>query len=236
MQIIAKIKGAPWREITGALHEKGHAHAKQLLTPEQCSLLIGGYTDDSLYRRTVVMERYRFGSGEYRYYSDPLPTAIQAIRETAYAFLAPVANAWMRQLGEDRQFPPDQAAFRRQCAAHGQLHPAVLLLKYGPGGYNTLHQDIYGDLFFPIQMVLFLDEPGRDYDGGEFVLTEQAPRAQSRVAVLRPRQGDALFFATRIRPARGLRGYYRVHMKHGVSEVHRGNRHTLGIIFHDAAT
>lgn len=180
------------------------------------------------------MERYRFGLGEYKYYNYPLPDLIQKIRETIYPKLAPIANSWMKVLKIPTIFPDTHQELQELCHTNGQLKPTVLILKYGKGGYNTLHQDLYGDIFFPIQVVLFLNEPDVDYTGGEFVLTQQIPRAQSKAIVLKPKKGDMLIFTTNFRPEKGNKGYYRVNMKHGVSEIHKGERHTLGIIFHDA--
>jgi hypothetical protein len=180
------------------------------------------------------MERYRFGAGEYKYFSYPLPSLINDIRQTVYPHIAPIANKWMEVLHLDQRFPATHEALRKRCHDHKQVHPTVLILQYGKGGFNTLHQDLYGDIYFPMQLVLFLSEPGDDYTGGEFVLTEQIPRAQSKAIVLSPRRGDMLLFTTNFRPAKGSKGYYRVNMKHGVSPVHTGQRYTLGIIFHDA--
>ena len=180
------------------------------------------------------MERYRFGLGEYKYFNYPLPPIIQEAREAIYQLLAPVANEWMKYLNIDREFPAEFLKWQALCHQHAQDKPTVLILKYGKGGHNTLHQDLYGEVFFPIQAVLFLDEYGKDYTGGEFVMTQQTPRAQSKAIVLTPRKGDMLLFTTNFRPVKGSKGYYRVNMKHGVSEVRDGHRHTLGIIFHDA--
>jgi uncharacterized protein len=180
------------------------------------------------------MERYRFGQGEYKYFRYPLPALVQEIRSGIYPCLAGIANTWMQVLQLDTRFPETHEALLAECRDKGQDQATVLILKYSAGGHNTLHQDLYGDTWFPMQLVLFLSEPGRDYSGGEFVLTEQVPRAQSKVIVLQPRQGDVLLFTTNFRPVRGSKGYYRANMKHGVSEVQEGERYTLGIIFHDA--
>ena len=180
------------------------------------------------------MSRYRFGQGEYKYFRYPLPSLVQTIREEIYLKLAPVANRWMEVLNTDQVFPATHHELQTRCRNHQQTKPTPLILRYEGGGYNTLHQDLYGEVFFPIQLVLFLSEPNNDYTGGEFVLVEQRPRAQSKAIVLLPKQGDMLLFATRYRPVRGARGFYRVSIKHGVSEVKGGERYTLGIIFHDA--
>jgi uncharacterized protein len=225
-----------WAPIHDNLHQKGYALVSNLLDAAECDTLIHQYDNPAHYRKTIVMERYRFGLGEYKYLSYPLPELIGNLRESVYPRLAPVANKWMEVLNLGRPYPDKFEDFKALCRANGQVKPTVLILKYGPGGHNTLHQDLYGDLFFPIQMVLFLSEPEKDYTGGEFVLTEQIPRAQSKAIVLKPKKGDALLFTTNFRPVKGTRGYYRVNMKHGVSEVLTGSRYTLGIIFHDALT
>lgn len=223
-----------WATVTESMHARGYALIPGLLDKEDCEQLIAAYTDNTLYRKTITMERYRFGLGEYKYFQYPLPPLIQTIREQVYPKLVSIANTWMEVLKTDQRFPPTLSALHELCGIHQQIKPTVLILKYGKGGHNTLHQDLYGDVFFPMQLVLFLNEPGKDYTGGEFVLTEQVPRAQSKATVLQPRQGDMLLFTTNFRPVKGSKGYYRVNMKHGVSEVSEGTRHTLGIIFHDA--
>jgi len=224
-----------WGAAANSLHEHGYALLPGVLDTQECRQLISSYNAPALYRKTITMERYRFGKGEYKYFSYPLPSLIQSIREAVYPKLVPVANAWMKALKDPRIFPANLATLQQQCREHGQDKPTVLILQYGEGGHNTLHQDLYGEIFFPMQLVLFLDEPGRDYTGGEFVLVQQTPRAQSKAMVLTPRQGDMLIFTTNFRPVKGTRGYYRVNMKHGVSPVREGSRHTLGIIFHDAS-
>lgn len=231
-----RLAAADWQQATEHLHAKGFALIPRILTQEECHQLIGDYHHQELYRKTVGMERYRFGSGEYKYFSYPLPALIQQLRENLYPALAPVANLWMEVLGIDRRFPAEHKELQVRCRDNGQLLPTALILKYGKGGFNTLHQDLYGDVYFPMQAVLFLNEPGKDYAGGEFVLTEQVPRAQSKAIVLKPGKGDLLIFTTNFRPVKGSKGYYRASMKHGVSEVESGERHTLGVIFHDALT
>lgn len=225
-----------WTLIARQLRDNGYAILPKALPAADCAALAGAYGQPEHFRKTIVMARYRFGLGEYKYYRYPLPPLLQDLRETLYAQIAPVANTWMEQLDIDIRYPGSHADFLERCKANGQALPAVLILQYGPGGFNTLHQDLYGDVYFPIQAVLFLDEAGTDYTGGEFVLTEQVPRAQSKAIVLQPAKGDILLFTTQFRPAKGSRGFYRAHMKHGVSALHTGRRHTLGIIFHDAAT
>lgn len=229
-----KMAAIDWRSVAAGMNENGYAIVPALLSSQQCEELIKGYDDSSAYRKTVVMERYRFGAGTYKYFDYPLPEMIQTIREDVYAGLAPIANAWMHVLNIDETYPGTLQGLQTLCHANNQLKPTVLILKYTKGGFNTLHQDLYGDIFFPLQAVLFLNEPGTDYTGGEFVLTQQVPRAQSKAMVLKPGKGDMLIFTTNFRPVKGSRGYYRVNMKHGVSELHDGERHTLGVIFHDA--
>lgn len=231
-----KLEAADWHTIREQMNNQGYALIPGILPPAACDELKAGYGTQELYRKTITMERYRFGKGEYKYFSYPLPELIRDIRTHIYPRLAVIANNWMQALQIDKQFPEDFAALQQQCHEAGQTQPTVLILKYGPGGFNTLHQDIYGDIYFPMQLVLFLNEPGVDYTGGEFVLTQQIPRAQSKAIVLQPKKGDMLLFTTNFRPERGSRGYYRVNMKHGVSEVRSGERYALGIIFHDALT
>lgn len=228
------LKTLDWERLTGDLHQQGYALASGILTAAQCTALIAGYHEAKLYRKTITMERYRFGIGEYKYFNYPLPSLLQQIRQELYPRLVPVANVWMDVLGIDRRYPATLKEFHELCHANRQEKPTVLILKYGAGGYNTLHQDLYGDLFFPLQAVLFLNDPEKDYSGGELVLTQQNPRAQSKATVIRPGLGDMLIFTTNFRPVKSTKGYYRVNMKHGVSEVHRGQRHSLGIIFHDS--
>jgi hypothetical protein len=233
-KIIERLKALDWVSTGAGLTAKGYALLDNILTPAECSGLIAAYGEPESYRKTVDMERYRFGMGQYKYFSYPLPDLITAIRETVYPYIAPVANRWMEFLKMDTRFPSTHGELRALCHKHGQTKPTVLILRYGEGGFNTLHQDLYGEIYFPMQLVLFLNEPGKDYTGGEFVLTESIPRAQSKANVLTPGMGDMLLFTTNFRPAAGQRGYYRVQMKHGVSPLHSGHRHTLGIIFHDA--
>jgi len=234
--IINKIENADWQNITETMHQNGFAIIPNLLSDNDCEDLKANYNNPAAYRKTVVMERYRFGLGEYKYFNYPLPGIIQAIRTNIYPKLAPIANAWFKALNIDKQFPLKHATLLQQCHENGQQKATVLILKYGKGGFNTLHQDLYGDVYFPIQIVLFLNDPGKDFTGGEFVLTQQIPRAQSKAIVLKPGKGDVLIFTTNFKPEKGTKGYYRVNMKHGVSEVKSGQRYTLGIIFHDAVS
>lgn len=231
---IERLKDINRDKSTNELHQQGYTILENILCKATCEQLIQAYQADHTYRKTITMERYRFGLGEYKYFQYPLPALITEIRESLYHFLAPIANLWMKALHIETIFPPAHEEFKNTCHEKGQTKPTVLILKYGPGGFNTLHQDLYGEIYFPMQLVLFLNEPEEDYTGGEFVLTEQIPRAQSKANVLRPKRGDLLIFSSNFRPVKGSKGYYRVNMKHGVSPLHSGERHTLGIIFHDA--
>jgi len=216
------------------LNAQGCAHVPGLLDAETCAAVAGWYDEAARFRSIVVMARHGFGKGEYRYFADPLPDLVQDLRTRLYPPLAQIANRWNAALGEPVRFPPAHAEFRARCHAAGQTRPTPLLLRYGPGDYNCLHQDLYGEHVFPLQAAILLSEPGRDFDGGEFVLTEQRPRMQSRVEVVPLRQGDAVVFPVHHRPVQGGRGVYRVNLRHGVSRLRGGRRHTLGIIFHDA--
>ena len=230
------INQTDWNFVTNEMHEKGFAIIPKFLTDKQCNELIQGYNNPNAYRKTVVMERHRFGLGEYKYFNYPLPDLIQQIRTEIYPHLVPIANLWFKALNINRQFPPTHQELLQQCYENDQQKATVLILKYRKGGHNTLHQDLYGAVYFPIQIVLFLSEPDKDFTGGEFVLTQQIPRAQSKAIVLKPKKGDIVVFTTNFRPVKGTRGYYRVNMKHGVSEIKSGERYTLGIIFHDATS
>lgn len=225
-----------WQDVADDMNTKGYAILSSMLTHGECADLVSIYDRTEGYRKMVLMERYRFGLGEYKYFSYPLPGIIQSLRESLYTRLVPIANAWMNALNMDSRYPETLQQLHEQCHAHDQYKPTPLILKYGEGGFNTLHQDLYGDVFFPIQTVFFLSEPDEDYTGGEFVLTQQVPRAQSKAIVLKPKKGDMLIATTNFRPVKGSRGYYRANMKHGVSEVHSGERYTMGIIFHDAVS
>lgn len=232
--IPTRIDELPWSTIARSMHSQGYAEISGVLTPTECAQLITAYDYPTHYRKTITMERYRFGRGEYKYFAYPLPPLIEQIQSRMYEYLAPIANQWMGDLRLDRRFPGHLDELRALCEANQQTKPTVLILQYSIGGYNTLHQDLYGAVFFPLQLVLFLNEPNEDYTGGEFVMLEQRPRAQSRAIVLQPKKGDMLVFTTNFRSVAGSRGFYRASMKHGVSAVRSGQRHTLGIIFHDA--
>lgn len=217
------------------LDRQGYALLPSLLSPDQCTTLIAGYDDISRYRNTIEMQRYRFGLGEYKYFQYPLPEIIHLLRTELYNPLARIANAWADHLNSGLTYPDNHEQFLSVCTANGQTRPTPLILRYERGGYNTLHQDLYGEIYFPFQVVIVLNQVGVDFTGGEFVMTEQIPRAQSKAMVIQPGQGDAVVFTTHSRPIRGTRGYYRANMKHGISEVKSGQRYALGIIFHDAS-
>ncbi|XUM20180.1 2OG-Fe(II) oxygenase [Bradyrhizobium oligotrophicum S58] len=228
------IDAIDWANIERDLDARGCAVLPQLVAPAECLLLGSLYPDDSHFRSRVVMARHGFGRGEYKYFSYPLPDPIAQLRPLLYGRLVAVANRWNATMGIDVQYPDDHAAFLARCHAAGQTRPTPLLLQYVEGDYNCLHQDLYGEHVFPLQVAILLSEPGRDFEGGEFVLTEQRPRMQSRAEVVPLRQGDAVVFAVHNRPVQGTRGSYRVTMRHGVSRLRSGRRHTLGVIFHDA--
>lgn len=223
-----------WPSITEELAAHGHAVTGPLLDPATCRRIAAWYGDYRRFRSRVVMERHAFGKGEYKYFSYPLPAEVEALRESLYARLAPVANAWAAALKTGLTYPEALADYTRRCHRDGQAKPTPLLLRYEEAGYNCLHQDLYGDLVFPLQATFLLSDPETDFDGGEFVLVEQRPRQQSRAEVVRLRQGEAVIFAVRERPRQGARGVHRAMLRHGVSRIRRGQRFALGIIFHDA--
>lgn len=230
----AHIDALNWPEITGELDSQGCAVLKGLLTPDQCREIAALYPDDANFRSRIVMGRHGFGRGEYKYFCYPLPDRIAQLRPALYKHLQGVANRWNEAMGIDIRYPQQHAAFLERCHDAGQGRPTPLLLQYDAGDYNCLHQDLYGEHVFPLQVAILLSEPGRDFTGGEFVLTEQRPRMQSRAEVVPLAQGDAVAFAVHHRPVQGTRGNYRVNLRHGVSRIRSGRRHTLGVIFHDA--
>ncbi|MBX9632531.1 MAG: 2OG-Fe(II) oxygenase [Burkholderiales bacterium] len=232
--IAQRIEAIDWERIGTDLDARGCAMAQGLLLPTECEHLTGLYSDERSFRSRIVMERHGFGRGEYQYFSYPLPAVVEELRSGLYPRLAPIANLWNIAMGIDVRYPSQHAIFLDRCHAAGQLRPTPLMLRYGPDDYNCLHQDLYGEHVFPLQVAILLSEPGEDFIGGEFVLTEQRPRMQSRVEVVPLRRGDAVVFAVHHRPVQGTRGVYRVNMRHGVSRVRVGQRHTLGVIFHDA--
>jgi hypothetical protein len=231
----ARIAALDWKRVEQDLDSRGNAVTEGLLTRAECEALAALYPVPGCFRSRVVMARHGFGSGEYQYFSYPLPALVAGLREAVYARLAPVANRWNAATGAAARYPERHAQYLSICHGAGQRRPTPLLLRYGADDYNCLHQDLYGAHVFPLQLAILLSEPGRDFTGGEFVLTEQRPRMQSRAEVVPLRQGDAVLFAVNERPVRGARGTYRVRMRHGVSRVRAGERQTLGIIFHDAA-
>ncbi len=229
-----RIDALDWNAIEASLWERGYARTAPLITGPECDALMALYADDGLFRSRVDMERYRFGVGDYKYFDRPLPPLVDSLRIETYERLAPIANRWETALRSSTRYPERLSGLAEQCARHGQTKPTPLLLHYEAGGYNCLHQDLYGVVAFPLQMTVFLSRRRVDYDGGEFLLLEQRPRAQARVEVLPTEQGESVIFTTRSRPVPGARGHYRATMKHGVARIVRGTRMTLGIIFHDA--
>jgi hypothetical protein len=232
--IEARLRRIDWAEMAQALGDRGWATTPPLLTASECAELIRVYPEERRFRSRVEMARFRFGEGEYKYFADPLPPVVLALRRHAYPHLARIAGEWDVALGGSRRYPPDLDGFLAVCAEHGQTKPTPLLLRYEAGGYNCLHQDLYGDVAFPLQMTCLLSRPGLAFTGGEFLLVEQRPRAQSSGSVVPLERGQIVVFATRHRPARGVRGAYRVTLRHGVSRVISGERYTLGVIFHNA--
>jgi hypothetical protein len=232
---LAEASATPdWRQVEQELDAHGCAVLTGLLADDECAALAASYDDDARFRSRIVMGAHGFGRGEYKYFDHPLPPVVAALRTALYPPLAEIANRWNAALGSEIRYPADHAGFLRRCHKAGQTRPTPLLLQYGAGDYNCLHQDLYGEHVFPLQVAVLLSEPGHDFTGGEFVLTEQRPRMQSRAEVVPLRQGDAVVFPVHHRPVQGSRGVYRVNLRHGVSRLRSGHRHTLGIIFHDA--
>lgn len=233
--ISERVNGVDWSTVEASLAGSGYALTGALLTPQECGSLTALYSDQSAFRSQILMERYRFGKGDYKYFRYPLPPMIESLRTSTYRYLAAIANGWADTLGaEEKPFPLEHAEFLRRCHRAGQKNATPLLLHYEAGGYNCLHQDLYGEVVFPLQMVVMLGQQDRDWEGGEFVLVENVPRAQSRAEIITADQGHGIIFTTRYRPVKGSRGSYRVTMRHGVSRVRRGTRYTLGVIYHDA--
>ena len=229
-----RVENVDWPALSADLDAYGWAMCKGLLRVEECAEISGFYSDSGKFRSHVIMARHGFGRGEYKYFSYPLPEMIDGLRTAIYPHLAPIANRWNEAMGIQVRYPDSHAVFIERCHQAGQTRPTPLLLQYGAGDYNALHQDVYGEHVFPLQLAVLLSEPERDFTGGEFVLTEQRPRMQSRAEVVPLRQGDGVVFAVHHRPVNGTRGSYRVNLRHGVSRLRSGRRHTLGIIFHDA--
>jgi uncharacterized protein len=230
----ACVNALDWSALGADLDKYGCAVTGALLSANECAALAASYPQDALFRSRVIMARHGFGRGEYKYFSYPLPELIQELRSSLYPALAEIANRWNEAMGIAVRFPAVHEDFLRRCHKAGQPKPTPLLLQYGPGDYNCLHQDLYGEHVFPLQATVLLSDPGADFSGGEFVLTEQRPRMQSRAEVVPLRQGEAVIFPVHHRPVQGTRGVYRVNMRHGVSRIRAGQRHTLGVIFHDA--
>jgi uncharacterized protein len=233
-EVAARTQALDWNRAAQDLDAAGSAVLKGLLSPDECRSLAGLYPADDIFRSRVVMARHGFGRGEYKYFDYPLPEIIADLRTALYPRLAPIANRWNEALGLDVRYPAAHAEFIARCHEAGQRKPTPLLLQYQAGDFNCLHQDVYGEHVFPLQVAILLSQPGRDFTGGEFVMTEQRPRMQSRAEVVPLRQGDAVVFTVRNRPVQGTRGVYRVNLRHGVSRIRSGHRHTVGIIFHDA--
>ena len=229
-----RARSVDWGRVSEDLDARGWSTIERLVTPAECDSLVALYSVEEIFRSRVVMARHGFGSGEYKYFEYPLPDIVAGLRAAVYPQLAPIANRWSAAMGVDVRYPDEHAEFIERCHAAGQVRPTPLLLQYGAGDYNCLHQDLYGEHAFPLQVAILLSEPERDFTGGEFVLTEQRPRMQSRPEVVPLRQGDAVVFAVHHRPVQGTRGVYRVNLRHGVSRVRSGRRHTVGVIFHDA--
>ena len=232
--VSARVHDINWDRVSQELDAQGSAVVEHLLSPEECREFAELYSNDNLFRSRVVMSRHGFGRGEYKYFKYPLPELIGQLRTAVYPQLAPIANRWNEAMGISVRFPAKHADFIQRCHKAGQIKPTPLLLQYAAGDYNCLHQDLYGEHVFPLQLAILLSDPGRDFLGGEFVMTEQRPRMQSRAEVVPLRQGDGVVFAVHNRPVRGTRGVYRVNLRHGVSRLRSGRRHTLGVIFHDA--
>jgi hypothetical protein len=233
-EVDRRVARLDWDAAAHSLDEFGYVKIPALMTPAECVELAGMYDDRERFRSRVIMERLRFGVGEYKYFASPLPPIVAAIRSAVYPYLAPIANRWRRAMGLDACYPPDLEQFLRICRRAGQTKPTPLLLRYDAGGYNCLHQDLYGEIAFPIQLTCMLRRTRADFSGGEFLLVENRPHAQSRGEAVMLEQGEAIFFATNERPVAGARGTYRVTMRHGVSRIREGRRMTLGVIFHDA--
>lgn len=230
-----RVDAVDWATVCTDLDAQGWAIARELLTDAEADFISGLYHRERGFRSHIIMSRHGFGRGQYKYFSYPLPHLIQSLRTAAYPHLAPIANRWHERMGKSSRFPADHATFLERCHRAGQVRPTPLLLAYAPEDYNCLHRDLYGDHVFPIQVAVLLDQPGKDFEGGEFVMTEQRPRMQTRPMVLPLKKGDAAIFAVHSRPVKGLRGDYQVKLNHGVSKLYSGKRHTVGVIFHDAA-
>ncbi len=233
--VVDRVNALDWERVSHDLDAQGSAMTERLLSPDECQSIAGLYPRDDIFRSRIVMGRHGFGRGEYKYFSYPLPHLIDDLRSAVYPHLVSIANRWNVAMGIAVQYPQRHADFIERCHRAGQVRPTALLLQYGTDDYNCLHQDLYGEHVFPLQLAILLSEPGKDFAGGEFVMTEQRPRMQSRPIVVPLRRGDGVIFAVHKRPVQGIRGVYRVNLRHGVSRILSGHRHTVGIIFHDAA-
>jgi hypothetical protein len=233
--LLVKLGALNWDTITAQLDDRGYATTPAMLSPGQCKALASLYPMEKHFRSKVIMESHAFGRGEYQYFAYPLPPVVRSLRQHLYPHLVPIAQRWAGRLGSDETYPNDLNCFLARCHRSGQIKPTPLILRYETDDYNRLHQDLYGEIAFPIQLTLCLSQPGGDFSGGEFLLTEQRPRTQTRADVINLEQGEAVIFATRYRPVKGVRAYYRVNHRHGVSRLRSGTRYSLGIIFHDAA-
>jgi len=233
-EVIQRVNGLEWSRLAAELDAGGNARVESVLTADECQEVVALYEQEKPFRSRVVMGRHGFGRGEYKYFAYPLPKLVGDLRAAFYPHLVPIANRWNEALRSDVRFPESHDAFLTRCRKAGQARPTPLLLQYGAGDFNCLHQDLYGEHVFPLQVAVLLSKPGKDFEGGELVLTEQRPRMQSRAEVVPLQQGDGVIFAVHHRPVQGTRGVYRVNMRHGVSRVRSGHRHTLGVIFHDA--
>jgi hypothetical protein len=233
-RVAERVKTLDWNRVSQDLEAQGSAMIERLLSPDECQAIAGLYSKDDIFRSHVVMGQHGFGRGEYKYFSYPLPDLIAGLRTAVYPHLVPIANRWNNAMGIDVRYPEKHADFIERCHQAGQVRPTPLLLQYGADDYNCLHQDLYGEHVFPLQVAILLSEPNKDFTGGEFVMTEQRPRMQSRPIVVPLRQGDGVVFAVHHRPVQGTRSVYRVNLRHGVSRIRSGRRHTVGIIFHDA--
>ncbi|MBV8052922.1 MAG: 2OG-Fe(II) oxygenase [Acidobacteriaceae bacterium] len=232
--IFDRLAAVDWPALHSSLWDQGYTLGPAILTPDECAALVNLYSSESAFRSHIIMARYRFGRGDYKYFNYPLPAIVQELREHSYPYLASLANEWNNVLSVSQDFPDKHSSFLSLCKKKGQTRATPLLLHYEAGDFNCLHQDLYGAIAFPLQLTCFLSRPGIDYDGGEFVLVEQQPRAQSKPEVITPAQGQFVVFATRYRPVKSTRGYYRTNLRHGVSRIRRGTRFTLGVIYHDA--
>lgn len=234
MSVEERLKATDWAHVQADLMNDGYSLIKGLLSEEECLDFRAAYDDEALYRKQVFMARHGYGEGDYRYFRYPLPDMLETLRRESFPPLARAANEWAHRLGRDVSFPESHYAFRQRCHEKGQVRPTPLILKYGKGGYNRLHQDLYGEVYFPFQMAVLLSKPGDEFNGGEFVLVENRPRMQSRPRVVPLAQGDAVVFAVNERPQLGKNGYHKVSLRHGVADITRGDRYTLGVIYHDA--